>query len=144
MINVNTNASWTPNFRRKQSDQGQSKKRQSFVDGIAHHHGFDPCLASHKIGCQQLRQLPANVVKGGYQTDDNCGAGHGADKERQNGDKGRKPQGETEESAIHDVDGKIMLERFIYFRIHDRYAFYVVIVPDDGGNHPAIGDVGLG
>ena len=112
MAKMITRAAELPSQGSASADQRQSQERQTLVHRQRHHQRLIAFLARHPAGGEKLGQLPAHVVDGRDQTDQDGRAGHRAHKQRDDRDEGGETHGEAKKSAIQQVGSQVMPQIF--------------------------------
>ena len=80
------------------------------MDRSPQHLWFDPLRAGNPACCQQLGELPADVMDGGYQSDQQGGICHLGNEERNDGDKGSESQRKAKKTAIQQVYSEVVTQ----------------------------------
>ncbi len=73
------------------------------MDGHLHHHGFKPGQPAYRPGSKKLGELPAYPMDCRYQADQDGGAGHIADEQRDNRYNRGKPHSHTKEAPVNQI-----------------------------------------
>lgn len=82
------------------------------MDGVPQHRPLVTPELCGTVGGKELWQQPARAVDGRHQADQGGRVGHRGDKERQDGAKGGKADGEPEETAIHHIEDDVIAQVF--------------------------------
>ena len=69
-------------------------------------------------------------MNGRYKADQQGGAGHGCDEEREDGAEGCKAERHTKEAAVYEANGKVELQVFFVFFFKCCEGKHEFILPD--------------